>query len=580
MDHMVTRIRFEPPLHSAERSTLISSDQRIAREPSLRERYARAALAQIPRLLTAVDRNPYRSTYGCFDRQFWHYRTAAFPSEMYQEAVLPLAQVFAYALPGNRWHNEPRLRELAVAGLHFAARSCHADGSCDDYYPFERALGAAAFSLAAATEAYEILQLNDPQIVAWFERRADWLIDHDETGRLANHQALAAVGLYRAAEITGQKPYRAAAEARIERVLKWQHAEGWFDEYGGADPGYQSATIEHLAKYRRLSGDATLDDPLRRAVEFASYFLHDDNSYGGEYGSRGTYHWYPHGCELLASHHAAAARLAEGFLSALKTDRHACFDDDRLVAHRLASLVDAYRDWSPTRPPDDAPSRPNASRYFPGCGLLVHRGQARQTIVSTARCGVWKSLAQQSSTRAVGDAGLLVEFTDGRVAVSQQHDVRRDIQVNVDPRSNQINEMIVRGNLHWVRCETATPWKQALFHVGMICVGRWLRGPVRWLLQRRLITGRRPCGMTLSRHFEWLAAEEALREPTLRITDSIELLDPRLQVRRMAWGVDHQTAYVAASNVYQDAVLAEWTDLTSWIERLNGDRRVCIVREW
>ncbi len=58
-----------------------------ARDPALRDLYLSAALGEIPRLLGAIDRNPYRATHGCLDRQYWHYRTSSFPSEMYQEGV-------------------------------------------------------------------------------------------------------------------------------------------------------------------------------------------------------------------------------------------------------------------------------------------------------------------------------------------------------------------------------------------------------------------------------------------------------------------------------------------------------------
>src|SRR5689334_8826603 len=91
------------------------------RNVALRDLYATAAAGYLPRLLGDIDRNPYRKTYGCLDRQFWHYRTSDFPSEMYQEGVLPLAQAFAIEYPGNRWHGEERLRELAIAGMRFAA---------------------------------------------------------------------------------------------------------------------------------------------------------------------------------------------------------------------------------------------------------------------------------------------------------------------------------------------------------------------------------------------------------------------------------------------------------------------------
>jgi len=168
----------------AEIGTAAGSEQR-RRDRTLRNLYLTAALADVPRLLGAIDRNPYRPTYGCLDRQFWHYRTASFPSQMYQEGALPLALVYATKLPGNRWHGDRRVRELAVAAIRFAARSSHADGSCDDYYPFERALGAAVFSLAAAAEAYRLLDPHDEEILAWFERRCRWLIRSPTTRSLA-----------------------------------------------------------------------------------------------------------------------------------------------------------------------------------------------------------------------------------------------------------------------------------------------------------------------------------------------------------------------------------------------------------
>ena len=76
-----------------------SARRRSLRNSALRTLYATTAMADVPRLLGAIDRNPYRRTYGCLDRQFWHYRTAAFPSEMYQEGALPLALVYATMLP-------------------------------------------------------------------------------------------------------------------------------------------------------------------------------------------------------------------------------------------------------------------------------------------------------------------------------------------------------------------------------------------------------------------------------------------------------------------------------------------------
>ena len=137
-------------------SERVASRDEHGRDARLRDFYLAQALPAIPRLLGAIDRNPLRATYGCLDRQFWHYRTSSFPSEMYQEGLLALALVYVHPLPGNVWHAQPRVRELCIAGLRYSAQASHADGSCDDYYPHERALGAAVFSLQASARADEI----------------------------------------------------------------------------------------------------------------------------------------------------------------------------------------------------------------------------------------------------------------------------------------------------------------------------------------------------------------------------------------------------------------------------------------
>lgn len=534
----------------------------VARDPAQRQRYLDAALAHIPRLLGAIDRNPFHKTYGCFDRQYWHYRTASFPSEMYQEAVLPLALIYTTPLAGNRWYNEPRLKDLAVAALRFSVRSSHRDGSCDDYYPFERALGAAVFSLQAATRACEILQIDDAGILAGLRRRATWIAQHHETGRLANHHALAALGLARLARVTGDGYWLAAAHERVRLVLAWQSSEGWFEEYGGADPGYQTVTVDALAKFQRLTGEGRLDEPLRRAVGFARLFMHRDGSYGGEYGSRGTYHFYPHGFELLAATDAAAADLAEGFLTALAGGRAASFDDDRMYAHRLANLLEAYLDWSPSRPAEQ--SEPE-SCFLPHARLLVHRDGAMTTIVSAARGGTFKRHAD--GHRPYNDAGLIVETTTGRQAVSQLHDASGEVQWCS-------GKLTISRNLHWVRHETATPLKQAFFHTFMSTFGRWCRGLVRKLLQRRLITRRQACPIRHMRSFEFSSGGHC------RVIDRIELLDNSVHVRRLAFASDLQAAYVAAANTYQESVLQPWTDLSDRTAELNRRRQIVIVRHF
>ncbi len=583
---------------------------RANRDPHLRRLYADHALARVPHLLSMTDCNPYRPTYGCMDRAYWHYRTSDFPSQMYQEGVWPLALIYTVPLPGNRWHANPRIRELSIAGMRFCARSSHGDGSCDDYYPYERALGAAAFSLLAAVRAYRLLELDDTEILDWILRRATWLADHDESGRLTNHHATIALALAHVWQLTEESRFAEAADREARRVHAWQSPEGWFDEYGGADPGYQTVTIDALVKYRRLTESSWLDEPLLRAVRFAHWFLHPDGSYGGPYGSRGTRHFYPHGFELLSDSVAAAADLADGFLRSLRGGTVAYFDDDRMFVHRLGNLIEAYRDWSPERPVSDLPAT-EETKYFPRAQILIDRDGASRTVISAARGGVFTHTPRDAP--AVSDAGLLVETVDGRVAASQVFCSDRKVRFTIRPAPEGLEsvpqpenaqpgpskatpdedastgevhaeracwQLTVEGPLYWTRFELATPLRAVALRLGMLTVGRWLRDHVRRFLQRRVVTGLNEAPIALSRRITRIDGRSG-EAGCLRVEDTIELHDSRIEVRRLSFGADHEVRYTAAANIYQQSTLQPWYDLSQQdVEELNRRRRLRVAREF
>lgn len=78
---------------------------------SQRDLFAELAMSYVPHLAGLVDRNPYSRTYGCFDREYWHYRTRDFACGMSQEFVLPFALLYAQKCPGNRWFGLERMRD-------------------------------------------------------------------------------------------------------------------------------------------------------------------------------------------------------------------------------------------------------------------------------------------------------------------------------------------------------------------------------------------------------------------------------------------------------------------------------------
>ena len=130
----------------------------------LKEIYSQKALAQIPRLLSQQDRNPFSPTYGCFYRIFWHDRAIDFPSAFAQFSTHTLALVYARPLTDNPFYRNSRIRDWTIAGLNYCLKIQHSDGSFDEFYPNERGwAGPTAFLMVALISSYELLSNEIPE---------------------------------------------------------------------------------------------------------------------------------------------------------------------------------------------------------------------------------------------------------------------------------------------------------------------------------------------------------------------------------------------------------------------------------
>jgi hypothetical protein len=521
----------------------------------LRRRYTDEALRYLPRLFQMVDKNQYSPTYGSFDRSYWHYRTMDFPCGMYQEFTLPLALAYAHAFPCNEYYQKQRVRELAIAGVEYARKSAHRDGTCDDYFPYERALGALVFALYANTETLLVLEERPPHLLEFFARRADYLSGHNETGQLTNHQALAALALYNTFLITGEERFRKASDRFVEIVREWQSSEGWFQEYEGADPGYHTCTIAFLAKLYRKNSDASLLKLMNPAVDFSWYFMQPDGGYAGEYGSRNTYHFYPHGFEVMAPHNQNAAQIADQFLThSLPLGSRYYNDDDRMCAHYLYDWMQSYLDFSPVRAHEPLNEREPYQKYFPKARIYVQLTPNYHAALSLAKGGVLKVSDQDGPVYS--DTGIIAQDESGRVLVTHIVD-DYEIQADVESRS-----FSVAGNMCQRKAKLATPLTQIVFRMINLTLGRFAPNLLRSLLQKVLITGKRRTEFTFRREFEFSA-------DSIKIQTALDRPDSAPKLVRAHLASDATSIYVANSNVYQRSVLLPWQPLPRIVDQAN-----------
>ena len=478
---------------------------------------------------------------------------------MSQEMVLPLALVYANEYPGNHYKGVARMREIAEAAVRFMVSSSHNDGTCDDYFPFERAMGALVFSLYSASETYQVLEMKDDEVLDLFTRRIHHLDAENESGRLSNHQALAALAAYNVYKITGDDRARRIAEDRIELTLSWQNKEeGWFQEYEGADPGYHTCTIDFLAKLRqKMSQLGKPEDsflqPLIKAAEFSWHFMHPDGSYGGEYGSRNTYHFYPHGFELLAPHSEKAAQIADSFLASAPNDKRYHNDDDRMTAHYVYDFLQAWKDYHPERPNPINDSRNEPSTIWMSEAKMIVSWNGKESkpsggrhfVTNLAKGGVLKIF--DSKGPIASDTGLIGELDDGTVAVTHlvQHD-NTVIPLVGHPDKSRV--FVVEGDFCRRKPNLMSVFKQLLLRGWLLTIGRFNANLTRSIIQKMAITGKPKLPYRFKR--------------TITIDDervTVEDRFPRdMPLKRISIGSDATSIYVANSLTHQESRLCPW----------------------
>lgn len=515
----------------------------------------------LTKMLTLQDRNPHSPTYGCFDRNFWHFRITDFPSGMAQEFVLPLALAYADDFPGNRFFGNEAIRESVRAGIAYAARSAHEDGSCDDYYPFEKAAGAAAFSLYAALRAIPLARLDFADFANFLKRRGTWLGDHRESGRLSNHEALIANNLFRLALLSGETSYTQMAQRRLARLLAWQAEEGWFYEYQGCDPGYMTLTIANLAEIDEMHPSLGLREPIRRAVKFLLALQPPDGWLGGEWTCRNTNNYFPHGLELCGAWLSDALVLNARAVEALRDAPD--YEDDHILAHHAWSYLLAARSWKDLRPESAEPVSYDCRIYFPEAGYLKIRKGRFSMLVSLKKGGTFR--LYEGDRLVYSDTGISLLVNERSVSVNYVCHLwsdKNDITLFDDG-------VTVSGSMGRAKATQMTPLKNVVLRCLMLTLGRLNPDLIRRLLQRLLITGDSRTHFVFHRSMN-------LDSTHFELTDRVS---GKGDVIAAGVGPAQTSIYTVMSRVFHHPQLQPWEELTDALER-HGSRGVTLSRHF
>lgn len=526
----------------------------------------------LPRCFSMLDREPVSHTYGCGDRTYWGWKFTDFPGARFQEAACTLAMLTSYRLPGLPYFGDPRVRAWALAVLDFWSRLQHPDGSFDEAYPWERSLAATAFTTFYAGEAYLLLEKDVPgplkdRLRTTFRRAAGWLKRNDERhGVLSNHLAAAAAALHHAGTVIEDPRCFIRRDEILERIYRRQSSEGWFEEYGGADPGYQTHGMFYLARIWQLSQDRDLLERLRAGARFLAPLIHPDGSVGGEHGSRNTEFYFPAAFEILGpvcpEAAAIAAHMAAG-VAAGRAPGPAAMDP-----YNFFPMLNNYLFAAITPKTDAGPHRLACQRVgewtLPEAGLVVRSTDSYYAVLGTSKGGVLKVWDKRANRLIWSDCGFVGRTARGSVVTSQWLD-------RSAPPGRTDDAWIVERSFVQVPQRTFSPLLFAGFRVVTALVRLVPGGPaaLKRLLVRALIYRRRDVPVRLRRAVTF-------EDDGVRVEDQLTVTGP-LKLARLRRGDKFAAIHMGSSRYFQPSELEiPFGDADDLVPQLEGAGRVAL----
>ena len=139
----------------------------------------------VARILSLQNQNPFSNHYGCFDRNFWHFKTIIdFPSATYQQVLLGLSHLYISNNKFNYFHKSEKLKEIIRSGILYWCKIQNKDGSQNEYYENDRSFCPTALTTFAISQSYKLLpnifsQNEKKLIIHKLKKAGNWLSKHD-----------------------------------------------------------------------------------------------------------------------------------------------------------------------------------------------------------------------------------------------------------------------------------------------------------------------------------------------------------------------------------------------------------------
>jgi hypothetical protein len=280
------------------------------------------------------------------------------------------------------------------------------------------------------------------------------------------------------------------AESFLAKIARNASKEGWFLEYSGADPGYQTWAIASLALISHEAPELSNSKLLHSGMNFLAPFALSNGSFANGAGSRLTSFLMTIGPELLISTNSAAAFLASFARSNIAHRRFVSLDavDEPNIAPFFNDVVRSAELFDMT-PQIKSSFRQASENDFHEGGLFVRHYESHSIVVSSVRGGL-ACIAENGKPTQIRPEPV---FRDSRTRLCIAR-VAREIEIHED-------SIRLKCDIRHFRSRSQSPIKLLSLRLFMLTIGRWRkpRELVKRLLARYLLTRQEELVGTLER---------------------------------------------------------------------------------
>ena len=428
----------------------------------------------LPRVLSLVSNDSISGSIGIADRRYWAWKTVDFPNASMQSLAGGFARIskLKYLHPSFR---QIEFSRIALELIYAIGPMVSKSGGLAESFPGENSFCVTGQVLSEALDAVNVLNeiLSPEQKARCFEiiePLAKFLLKNNEThGIISNHLATSALAMARWANLTKNDKALARAQQFIQTIIHHSNHEGWYREYFGADPGYQSWALSSLAQIDEEAPGLVDFSLINSGMKFLTPFALRNGSFANGAGVRLTNFLMSIGPELLANKIEEAAFLAKFIRSNIAERHFASLDtvDEPNIAPFFNDVVRSANIFESNLKIDSTFSQPINSEFHEG-GLYVRHSNSCSAVVSSARGG-WTCFAEVGEPSKIYGEPTFKDL-EGNVYISRTNS---RIEMN-------INKIIIRGSVQVFTSHSQSVHKLLALRLFMLTFGRW-RNPREFL---------------------------------------------------------------------------------------------------